>query len=149
MIEFHALKTSDIEIIFKMMEDFYAIDNYPIDAATTKQLFKTFIDDENLGQCWLISYKNNIVGYVILTYIFSFEYKGKIAFLDELFLNEKARGKGIGKVALEFVHNQAIQKNLKIMYLEIESHNEVARNLYSTNDFVLHNRLLMKRITKP
>ena len=149
MIEFHALKTSDIEIIFKMMEDFYAIDNYPIESETTKQLFKTFIDDENLGQCWLISYKNNIVGYVILTYIFSFEYKGKIAFLDELFLNEKARGKGIGKVALEFVHNQAIQKNLKIMYLEIESHNEVARNLYSTNDFVLHNRLLMKRITKP
>lgn len=144
MIEFHTLKKSDIEIIVPMMQDFYAIDNYPIKIETTKKLFQNFIENENLGQCWLISHNKTTVGYVILTYIFSFEYQGKIAFLDELYLNENARGKGIGKITLDFVKNHAIQNDLKIVYLEIESHNEVAKKLYLSKDFIIHNRQLMK-----
>ncbi|WP_432672832.1 GNAT family N-acetyltransferase [Flavobacterium sp. SM2513] len=149
MIEFHTLKESDIELIVAMMQDFYAIDNYPIQPETTKKLFKTFIDDENLGQCWLILHDEVIVGYVILTYIFSFEYQGRIAFLDELYLNEKARGKGIGKITLEFIHDQALQKELKIIYLEIESHNAVAKKLYLSGNFIVHNRQLMQLKPKP
>ena len=148
MIEFHPLKKSDIEIIVSMMQDFYAIDNYPINPETTKKLFQHFIDDESLGNCWLITNDEIIVGYVILAYIFSFEFEGRIAFLDELYLNEDERGKGIGKVALEFVHNQALQKDLKIVYLEIELHNEVAKNLYLSKDFIIHNRQLMKLTPK-
>jgi ribosomal protein S18 acetylase RimI-like enzyme len=149
MIEFHALTAPDIELIVPMMQDFYAIDNYPIEPETTKKLFKTFIDNPDLGSCWLISHDEIIVGYVILTYIYSFEHQGRIAFLDELYLNKNARGKGIAKVALKFVHNQARQNNLKIIYLEIETHNEVAKNLYLSNDFMIHNRQLMKLVTKP
>ena len=132
-----------------MMQDFYAIDNYPIESETSKKLFQTFIEDNNLGQCWLIFHNGITVGYVILTYVFSFEYQGKIAFLDELYLNENARGKGIGKIALKFVHDRALQNDLKVVYLEIESHNEVAKKLYLTNDFIIHNRQLMKLIPKP
>lgn len=149
MIEFQLLQQSDIEQIVQMMEEFYAIDNYPIEPKTTKKLFETFINDENLGQCWLISFNAIVVGYVILTYIFSFEYKGKIAFLDELYLNENARGKGIGKKTLEFVRTQASENDLKIIYLEIEPHNEIAKKLYASNDFTFHNRQIMKYITKP
>jgi ribosomal protein S18 acetylase RimI-like enzyme len=149
MIEFHALKKSDIEIIVPMMQEFYAIDNYPIESAKTKKLFQVFIDDENLGQCWLILYNDTVVGYVILTYIFSFEYQGRIAFLDELYISKNARGKGIGKITVDFIHNQAIQNNLKLIYLEIESHNKAAKNLYLANDYIIHNRQILKRISKP
>ena len=47
MIEFQPLTKSQIEVIVPMMEDFYAIDNYPIKAETTKKLFQTFIENEN------------------------------------------------------------------------------------------------------
>lgn len=149
MIEFHPIKNSDIETIVPLMQEFYAIDNYPIDPETTKELFQTFIADENLGMAWLILHDNNFVGYVIVTYIFSFEYKGRIAFLDELYLNENARNKGIGKATLAFVQQHAIQKDLKMMYLEVESHNNVAKNLYLANDFTIHNRQIMKRTQSP
>ncbi len=149
MIEFHVLKETDIEIIVPMMQEFYAIDNYPFDQEMTKKLFQTFIANEDLGNCWLISNKQNFVGYVILTYVFSFEYRGKIAFLDELYVNEKARGKGIGKAALQFVHEEALKNDLKIIYLEMEFHNEKAKNLYLKNGFKLHKRQILKRITKP
>jgi ribosomal protein S18 acetylase RimI-like enzyme len=144
MVHFKSLKHTDIENIVSMMQDFYTIDNYSIDIDTSKKLFQEFIDNKNLGEAWLIHSEDGIVGYVILTYIFSFEYKGKIAFLDELYLSEKARGKGIGKQAIDFVQNQAQKKNLKVIYLEVENHNEKAQKLYLSNDFIVHNRKLMK-----
>lgn len=131
------------------MQDFYAIDNYPIDNEVSKNLFQEFISDEKLGQAYLIYHSDEektaqVVGYVILTYIFSFEYQGRIAFLDELYIKESSRGKGIGKQALDFVKEQASLTNVKLIYLELENHNENAQKLYLANDFEVHNRKLLK-----
>ena len=149
MTTFKPLEIADIEIITQMMQDFYAIDNYPMDVEVTKTLFQEFISNEHLGKSWLIYSENEIVGYIILTYIFSFEYGGKIAFLDELFIKETARGKGIGKEAIQFIQREVPKLSLKLLYLEVEPHNENAQKLYLAHDFELHNRKLMKyKVTK-
>lgn len=144
MITFSALQTYQIDIITAMMKDFYAIDNYPIDVATSKRLFQEFITNENLGKAWLIYNDNEVVGYLILTFVFSFEYKGKIVFLDELYINASQRGKGIGKKAIQFIKEQATFYNYKIIYLEVENHNENAQKLYLSNGFETHNRKILK-----
>ncbi len=143
MIHFKPLVTTDIETIVLLMQDFYAIDNYPIDLKVSKSLFKEFIANENLGKAWLILNEEEVVGYVILTFIFSFEYQGKIAFLDELYLTKQARGKGIGNQAIQFVLNESKKLSLKLIYLEIENHNQNAQKLYIANGFEFHNRKLM------
>ena len=87
--------------------------------------------------------EEEVVGYVILTFIFSFEYQGKIAFLDELYLTKQARGKGIGSQTVSFVKDKSTELGLKLIYLEIENHNQNAQKLYIANGFELHNRKLM------
>ena len=144
MIEFKPLTTPDIETIVSMMQEFYAIDNYPISVDVSKALFQEFISNENLGKSWLIVSDNEIVGYIILTFVFSFEYQGKIAFLDELYVTEKARGKGIGNEAIAFIKNESYKLSLKLIYLEVEPHNENAQKLYLANGFESHKRQLMK-----
>ena len=149
MTTFKPLEISDISIITQMMQDFYAIDNYPIDVEVTKTLFQEFISNEHLGKSWLIYSENEIVGYIILTFIFSFEYGGKIAFVDELFIKETARGKGFGKEAIQFIQSEVPKLSLKLLYLEVEPHNENAQKLYLAHDFEFHNRKLMKyKVTK-
>ena len=149
MTTFKPLEISDISIITQMMQDFYAIDNYPIDVEVAKNLFQEFISNEHLGKSWLIYSENEIVGYIILTFIFSFEYGEKIAFVDELFIKETARGKGIGKEAIQFIQREVPKLSLKLLYLEVEPHNENAQKLYLAHDFELHNRKLMKyKVTK-
>ena len=149
MTSFKPLEITDIEVITQMMQDFYAIDNYPMDVEVAKNLFHEFISNENLGKSWLIYSENEIVGYIILTFIFSFEYGGKIAFVDELFIKETARGKGIGKEAIQFIQREVPKLSLNLLYLEVEPHNENAQKLYLAHDFELHNRKLMKyKVTK-
>ena len=149
MTTFKPLEIIDISTITQMMQDFYAIDNYPMDVEVAKNLFQEFISNEHLGKSWLIYTENGIVGYIILTFIFSFEYGGKIAFVDELFIKETARGKGIGKEAIQFIRKEVPKLSLKLLYLEVEPHNENAQKLYLAHDFVIHNRKLMKyKVTK-
>lgn len=149
MISFKPLEIADIEVITQMMQNFYAIDNYPMDVEVAKNLFQEFITNEHLGKSWLIYSENEIVGYIILTFIFSFEYGGKIAFVDELFIKETARGKGFGKEAIQFIQQEVPKLKLKLLYLEVEPHNENAQKLYLAHDFELHNRKLMKyKVTK-
>ncbi|RZJ67249.1 MAG: GNAT family N-acetyltransferase [Flavobacterium sp.] len=125
------------------MVDFYAIDGYPIDVEKSKLLFDEFISDEKLGKAWLIEYENKTVGYVILTFVFNFEYGGKIAFVDELYIKDEMRGKGIGKDAIDFVKQQAVEIGLKLLYLEVEPHNSTAQKLYLDKGFAMHSRQLM------
>ena len=72
MTSFKPLEIIDISTITQMMQDFYAIDNYPMDVEVAKNLFQEFISNEHLGKSWLIYTENEIVGYNILTYNFSF-----------------------------------------------------------------------------
>lgn len=148
MATYKSASLNDIDLLVQMMQDFYAIDGYPMDVDQSKKLFSTFISNENLGKIWLIESENQTVGYLILTFIFSFEYGGTIGFVDELYLSEQARGKGIGKETIAFTQAEAAKLSLKLLYLEVEPHNATAQKLYLAAGFSEHKRQLMRFKTK-
>lgn len=145
-VTFRPFTSAFIPQVAAMMQDFYAIDNYPFEPATAIRLLEEFIADGSLGKGWVILLDGEISGYAILTFVFSFEYKGRIAFLDELFIAAGSRGKGLGKQVLDFIRQEAVLLDLQIIYLETEKHNEAAQKLYTSNGFIMHNRLLMKMV---
>jgi ribosomal protein S18 acetylase RimI-like enzyme len=144
MTTYRPVLHSDIDLAVAMMREFYAIDGYPIDVHVSRKLFTEFIENENLGKSWLIFSDGDIVGYVILTFIFSFEFKGRIAFIDELYISEHARGKGIGKDTVAFIKAEGEKLLVKMLYLEVEHHNSAAQKLYQSAGFVTHNRKFMQ-----
>lgn len=145
-VQFTPLAIKDIESVIKLMQEFYAIDNYPMDPELSKQLFHTFLENENLGRAWLIKQNGQTAGYVILTFVFSFEYGGRIAFLDELFILPEVQGYGLGKQALDFIDVQSVLLDVKLIYLEVEQHNTIAQNLYTSKNYTLHKRNIMKHV---
>ncbi len=138
------VSAQDIDTVIAMMRDFYAMDGYPINVERSEKLLAQFISHPDLGRAWLIASDGEPVGYIVLTFIFSFEYGGTIAFVDELYLSERARGKGIGKASISFVKAEAAKLSLKLLYLEVEHHNSVAQKLYLSAGFREHNRKFMQ-----
>lgn len=141
---FKPFEAADVAAVLRMMQDFYAIDNYPIDAAVSYDLLLQFIDNSTLGHGWVIIINGQPVGYAILTLVFSFEYAGRIAFLDELYIVPSARAQGLGKATLNFIKEQAETLSVKLIYLEVEPHNKAAQKLYISSGFDLHKRNLMR-----
>jgi ribosomal protein S18 acetylase RimI-like enzyme len=144
MLTFEKLTFKNIDTIVAMMQDFYAIDGYDIEAQVSRENFKTFLDDERLGQSWLIKENDLVLGYIIVVYFFSFEFKGRVALLDELYLNAAARGKGVGRKAVEFVKEYVEDQGCKLVLLEVEPHNIPAQKLYESQGFDFHPRNIMR-----
>lgn len=125
------------------MEDFYKIDGYPFDRALTERNFLEFLEKEHLGRGWLIMRQGTVAGYLLLCFGFSFEFGGRNAFLDELFVKEPFRGQGAGSQAVEFAIAEAPKHGVRALHLEVELTNEKAFSLYRRKGFKEHKRRLM------
>jgi len=61
-----------------------------------------------------------------------------------LYIKKEFQGKGYGKQAVQFVQQVSSQLNVKMLYLEVEEHNEKAQKLYLAHDFEVHKRKILK-----
>ncbi|MES2486894.1 MAG: hypothetical protein V4581_13240 [Bacteroidota bacterium] len=52
----------------------------------------------------------------------------------------------MAKHALDFIAEQAKVLSIKIIYLEIELHNDAAKKLYLSKGFLEHKRGLLKKV---
>jgi GNAT superfamily N-acetyltransferase len=144
-IRFNLAKPQHIDDIVSMMKAFNAIDNYPFDEALRRKNLSSFIENTLLGRLWLITHEDYIVGYAVLAFGFSFEFKGRDAFIDELYIEESFRGKGIGGKTLDYILAQAKDLGINAIHLEVEKHNERGNLLYQKKGFKDHHRFLMTR----
>ncbi|MFY0598109.1 MAG: GNAT family N-acetyltransferase [Cyclobacteriaceae bacterium] len=102
-ILFHKYTEQDKSDILRMMRDFTAIDNYPFDRITREENLEEFSSNELLGRLYLIQKDDRNIGYIVLSFGFSFEYRGRDAFIDEFYIDEQFRNQGIGKMNLNLL----------------------------------------------
>ena len=145
MPDFIPASIDDSAILLEMMEDFYAIDQYPFDQELTAHNIQSLLNHPEWGRIWLVRVENQIIGYVVLAFGFSFEYKGKDAFIDELYLISEYRGRGIGAKIISFVIEEAKILGVKTLHLEAEKHNDAANHLYRKFGFKDNDRFLLNK----
>ena len=143
--QFRPAQNSDQEVLLDMMRDFYAIDGYPFDRERSKKNFQKLITQEPLGRLWMIADGPEIIGYVVLAFGFSFEYGGRDAFIDELYLKEAYRGQGVGGKVIDFLSQEAKALGVHALHLEVERHNERGNRLYRKKGFGGHERTLLTK----
>jgi len=135
----------DIEAILAMMRQYYAEDGYPLLEPEARAALRDLTRDERLGCVWVAELHGRVVGYLAVTFGFSFEYRGRDAFVDELFIREEARGRGLGREALEIAEAFCRAHGVKALHLEVERHREHAVELYRVTGFENHERYLMTK----
>ena len=144
-IDFQPAARGDVEELLLMMPGLYEHEGLPFDAGATRVALERLLGDERLGGVWLIRSGASAVGYVVLTLGYSLEFRGRDAFLDELYLRPEARGRGAGRKALEFVEGVCRSLGVRALHLEVERANTGAQALYRKSGFVDHDRYLMTK----
>jgi ribosomal protein S18 acetylase RimI-like enzyme len=145
MTTFREFTANDITGILSMMQQFNAIDNYPFNKKERTESLEFLLENNSFGKLWLILQDGAVAGYTFLGYGFSFEFKGRDAFVDELFILPEFQGKGIGKLAVDFVIDEARKEGVKALHLEAEHNNERGLHLYRQKGFKDHNRFLLTK----
>lgn len=138
------------DLVLAQMRDFYAAEHLAVDIAVASAALDTLLADRRLGGLFLISLGAEVVGYVAVTFGFSLEFHGRFALIDELYLREPARGRGIGKAALHFVEDFCRHEGIAAVRLEVSRTNTAAQALYRRAGYRDHGRdLLTKMIGDP
>ncbi len=142
---FKTAAIDDIPLILDMMQQFYQIDNYNFNKEKTNENIIDFIEKPDYGNIWLIKKEEIVIGYLIMSIIFSFEFKGKNAFIDELYIDKQYQNLGAGSKAIEFAIAEAEKQGIRALHLEVEKHNMKAIKVYEKNGFKKHNRFMMTK----
>ncbi|MGE0685003.1 MAG: N-acetyltransferase family protein [Candidatus Binatia bacterium] len=139
---------ADTDTLLQLMREYYRFDHLHFDEQVVRSALEKFIGNKALGRLWIIVHAGETVGYLVLTLGFSFEFGGYDAFIDEVYIRESQRGRGIGKFALQVAEEECRGLGVRALHLEVERENTNAQALYRKVGFVEHDRyLLTKRIS--
>ena len=136
---------ADEPVLGELMREFYAHEGLAFDEARTLGAFRTLAADPNLGRVWIFRVDGEAVGYLVVTVCFSLEFAGRYALVDELYVREAHRGRGIGARALEVAAEACRALDVSALRLEVDVGNTRARELYRRLGFTLQERHLMSR----
>jgi len=97
----------------------------------------------SLGRIWLIRWRGDVVGYGALCFGYSIEFRGRDAFIDELFIVEPARGHGLGTRVLGLMKSEAAELGIVALHLEVARSNTKARQFYEKQGFCARERYFL------
>jgi diamine N-acetyltransferase len=144
--KFREAKSSDFAVLLRMMRSLAEQPPaLPFDETELRECLNEFLAHPEYGRVWLIEIDGKVRGYVILTLGYSFEYRGRDAFIDELYIEPEFRRRGYGRQAMEFVAERARELGVAAVHLEVDRGNEAGMALYRRAGYVDHERYLMTR----
>ena len=142
---FRVAAPSDADAVVSLMRTYYAEEGYSFQAEEMATCVSRFLKNPALGRLWVADVDGQVVGYVVVTFGFSFEYGGRDAFIDELFVHETHRGKSLGRQAVTLAESFCRREGVRALHLEVESHRTQAAELYQRQGFSVNGRTLMTK----
>jgi GNAT superfamily N-acetyltransferase len=143
--EFNALTTGALDRALDMMGRLYSEAGATHQRERARRAAEGLMVNPELGAIWLVHVNGDPVGYLCVTLCYSLEFDGCFALLDELYLEEAWRGKGIGALAIAFAADWSRARGLAAIRLEVAHTNSRAIELYRREGFQAHDRHLMTK----
>jgi ribosomal protein S18 acetylase RimI-like enzyme len=119
------------------------------DESKARAALRKFLLLPAFGGVWLLCEGSSVVGYIVLTLGFSFEFHGHDAFIDELYIDAAHRRRGFGSQAVAFVEKKAREMGVNALHLEVDRGNDPASELYRRTGYEDHHRFLMTKWLNP
>jgi ribosomal protein S18 acetylase RimI-like enzyme len=141
----HPAGIADEEMLAELMREFYAHEGLDFERSRAREAFRTLVADPALGRVWLFRAGGDVVGYAAVTVCYSLEFAGRYALVDELYVREGWRGRGIGARALELAAEACRELGVAAVRLEVDTWNTRAMALYRRLGFELQERYMMSR----
>lgn len=142
---FRRARGSDVAAIMEAMAAYYAEEGCPFEPDAARNAVAALAEDETLGALWVVEFGGALFGYFGVTLGYSLEYRGRHAWLDELYVREGARGRGLGAEALELAEAFCRDHGIRTLHLEVARHRMAAFDMYRRHGFVERDRHVLSK----
>ena len=133
---FRPLKPDDKDLYYQYVDKFYHTDavESPVPRENYDAAFAELMRSQDYLKCYIFEYGDKPCGFVLLSKTFSQEAGGVSVTIEEIYIDEEFRGKGL---ATEFFEHLKNRKDIARLRIEVEDDNEGAKRLYERMGFTL------------
>jgi GNAT superfamily N-acetyltransferase len=140
-VELQIADESHLQLLLPLVRDYHAFEKVDMtDAERVGALTPLLHAHSGLGKIWLVRSRGAVVGYGALCFGYSIEFRGRDAFIDELFIAESWRGRGLGSRVVNLLKAEARALGAVALHLEVARTNDRARQMYEKWGFVARSR---------
>ena len=149
-LRFEPATSADLDSIFSLMKKMQEADPWsaPFHEHAVRSNLTQLLQNPTCGLTCLVWDAEHPVAYLVICFDYSLEYRGKGAWIDELFVEASHRGQGIGTQLLDLAETIAREHQAQFLHLEV-SHGNPAVELYRRRGFVDLQRYLMTKPLNP
>jgi GNAT superfamily N-acetyltransferase len=133
----------DTQTLVELMADFYSEAEYVLNREHATRAFEALFADPQRGRTWIIAADSEDVGYVVLTFVYSMEYGGLTALVEDLYVRPESRNAGLGTAALAEVRLFCVGLGVRAMSVQVGRENGIAQSVYRRTGFATVDRRLM------
>ncbi|WP_299356296.1 GNAT family N-acetyltransferase [uncultured Shimia sp.] len=139
----HLARPEDLDRLVPLVEAFHSEEGILQDDEIRRGALLPLLDGSPLGAIYLIGPTRAPVGYVVVTFGWSVEFGGMDAFVDEIYIRPKVRGRGMGGDALMALAGALGDAGVRAFHLEVDREKEAAQRLYQRAGFQPRERYML------
>lgn len=145
----HLANPSDTERLLPMVAAFHAETGIDTSEEHRHAAITPLLDGSPHGAIWLVGPKMSPVGYIAVTFGWSIEFGGTDGFVDEFWIRQKVRGRGMGAEVLSQLTSALGKAGVRALHLEVDTGNPKAAHLYKRSGFRMRDGYHLMTWTAP
>ncbi len=136
-VEIRAATAADADALLPLLQAYWAFEGTAgFDPQTLQRRLSEFLSNRAYGLAWVAQDEGRLIGYLLAAFVFSFEYGGRMAEVDELFVDEASRGGGIGRCLLATAQQALQREGCAALQLQVaELRTRQAQKFYASFGF--------------
>ena len=122
-------------MLFEISDSSLWNDTEKVNDAIFQETFREALANPSLITLLIFEEDDEIIGFANLPTVYSVWAHGKAILIDDLFIKEKYRGKGFGKIAMEYIENYARENDIKRIQFQSKPSNKESKKFYNALGF--------------
>lgn len=131
----HLAAAEDIDRLLPLVAAFHALEGIGSDEEARRAALTPLLEGSPLGCVYLIGPRAAPLGYIAISFGWSIEFGGMDGFIDEFYIRDAVRGRGVGSEVLNALLPKLDQAGVKALHLEAAKDRPRLARLYARAGF--------------
>ena len=128
------IKQNEFELWNELWQKYLKFYQTSLPDSVTKVTWERIMDPEQnifgFGGYWAADGPKELIGFTNFLYHSSTWSEQGYCYLEDLYVEERFRGKGVGRLLIEAVWDDCLRKGVKRLYWKTQDKNKIARIMY-------------------
>jgi ribosomal protein S18 acetylase RimI-like enzyme len=135
-IEIREASAPDAAALLLLIDAYWRHDGIAgFDSDRVHRQLQQFLSTPAYGRAWMATLAGGAIGYLLCTFVYSFEHGGLMAEIDELFVEAAYRQRGVGRSLMDTARSALVDHGFTLLQMQVADGNTRSQRFYARLGF--------------